>query len=138
MKQIIVDEVPAPALPTHQVLIRPRYSLISSGTESASIHSEGAIKTVADHPEHLAKIWKALKEHGPIRTLAELRAKFQEYSVLGYAGAGRVVDKHATVTDLEPGDRVAYRGEGTGPGEYIVSPLHSLAKAPESGPCAPH
>jgi predicted dehydrogenase/threonine dehydrogenase-like Zn-dependent dehydrogenase len=136
IKEIIVDEVPAPALAPHQVLIRPSYSLISSGTESASIHSEGAIKTVADHPEHLAKIWKALKEHGPIRTLAELRAKFQEYSVLGYAGAGRVVGKHATVTDLEPGDRVAYGGEGTGHGEYIVAARNYVAKVPESVPFA--
>jgi predicted dehydrogenase/threonine dehydrogenase-like Zn-dependent dehydrogenase len=132
IKEIIVDEVPVPALAPHQVLIRPSYSLISSGTESASIHTEGAIRTVADHPEHLAKIWKALKEHGPIRTLAELRAKFQEYSVLGYAGAGTVVDKHATVTDLEPGDRVAYGGEGTGHGEYIVASRNYVAKVPES------
>src|SRR5437868_11479127 len=94
IKEIVVDEVPAPELVPHHVLIQPAYSLISSGTESASIHSEGAVRTVAEHPEHLAKIWKALKEHGPTRTVAEVMAKFQEYSILGYAGAGVVVEKH--------------------------------------------
>ena len=38
--EIIVDRVPDPELAPHQVLIRPLYSLISSGTETASIHQE--------------------------------------------------------------------------------------------------
>jgi predicted dehydrogenase/threonine dehydrogenase-like Zn-dependent dehydrogenase len=134
IKEIVVDDLPAPALKPHHLLIRPAYSLISSGTETASIHQNGALQTVAEHPEHLQKIWMAMKEHGPVRTFAEVRAKFSDYTTLGYAGAGVVVDKHSTVKDFEVGDRVSYGGEGTGHGEYILAARNFVAKLPESVP----
>src|SRR5690242_10102171 len=117
LKDIVVDEVPDPKVTPHHVLVRPHASLISSGTETASIHQEGVLKEVADNPSHLRKIWDAMKSNGPMRTIAEVQAKFSEYAVLGYSGAGVIGEVHPTVTDLEPGDRVAYGGEGTGHGE---------------------
>jgi predicted dehydrogenase/threonine dehydrogenase-like Zn-dependent dehydrogenase len=134
LKDIIVDEVPDPVASPHHVLIRPIYSLISSGTETASIHQEGALRAVADNPSQLGKIWNAVKTQGPLRTLAEVRAKFSEYAVLGYSGAGFVVEKHETVTDLNVGDRVAYGGEGTGHGETILVGRNLVAKIPDHVP----
>jgi predicted dehydrogenase/threonine dehydrogenase-like Zn-dependent dehydrogenase len=134
IKDIVVDELPVPEVAPHHLLIRPAYSLISSGTETASIHQNGALHTVAEHPEHLQKIWKAVKEHGPVRTVAEVQAKFSEYTTLGYAGAGVVVEKHSTVKDFKVGDRVSYGGEGTGHGEYILAPRNFVAKLPDSVP----
>src|SRR5437762_9760000 len=93
LNEIIVDEVPDPVVTPHHVLVRPLYSLISSGTETASIHRDSVLKEVADHPSHLRKIWEVMKTAGPVRTLAEVRAKFGEYAVLGYSGAGVVVEK---------------------------------------------
>src|SRR5215204_2835811 len=117
LKRIIVDEVPDPVVKPYHVIVRPICSLISSGTETASIHQEGLLKEVAENPSHLQKVLSVMKVMGPVRTLSEVRAKFSEYAVLGYSGAGVIVDKHATVTDLEIGDRVSYGGEGTGHGE---------------------
>jgi predicted dehydrogenase/threonine dehydrogenase-like Zn-dependent dehydrogenase len=134
IKDIVVQEAPDPVAPPHHVLIRPLYSLISSGTETASIHQEGVLKEVADNPSHLRKIWNVMKVNGPVRTIAEVRAKFSEYAVLGYAGAGIVLDKHPTVRDLEIGDRVAYGGEGTGHGEVIVTGRNLAARVPASVP----
>jgi predicted dehydrogenase len=131
LKDIIVDEVPDPVVSPHHVLVRPLYSLISSGTETASIHQEGVVKAVANDPSQITKVWNALKG-SPLRTLAEVRAKFSEYAVLGYAGAGLVVEKHPTVTDLEVGDRVAYGGEGTGHGETIPVGRNLAARVPEN------
>jgi predicted dehydrogenase len=130
LKDIVVDEVPDPVASPHHVLIRPIYSLISSGTETASIHREGVLKAVADNPSQMGKIWTVLKSQGPVRTLAEVRAKFSEYAVLGYAGAGVVAEKHATVTDLEVGERVSYGGEGTGHGETILVGRNLAARIP--------
>src|SRR5262245_49087400 len=76
-----------------------------------------------------------MKVAGPARTLAEVRAKFSEYAALGYSGAGVVVDKHTTVTDLEIGETVAYGGEGTGHGETILTGPNLVAKAPHDMPC---
>src|SRR5258708_3071163 len=134
IKDIVVAEVPDPVAPPHHVLIRPLYSLISSGTETASIHREGILQEVAENPSHLRKIWNVMKVNGPASTLAEVRAKFSEYAVLGYSGAGIVLDKHPTVRDLEIGNRVAYGGEGTGHGEVIVTGRNLVARAPVSVP----
>ena len=73
-----------------------------------------------------------MKMMGPIRTLNEVRAKFSEYAVLGYSGAGVIVDKHPTVKDIEIGDKVAYGGEGTGHGEMILTGRQLVAKVPEN------
>ncbi|HWB82800.1 MAG TPA: bi-domain-containing oxidoreductase [Bryobacteraceae bacterium] len=134
LKEIIVDEVPDPMVRPHHVLVRPLYSLISSGTETASIHQEGVLKEVAENPSHLRKILDVMKAAGPLPTLSEVRAKFSEFAVLGYSGAGVVAEKHATVTDVEIGDRVAYGGEGTGHGESILTGRNLVARVPESVP----
>lgn len=134
LKQIIVDEVPDPVVIPHHVLVRPLYSLISSGTETASIHQEGVLRAVADNPSQLAKIWNVLKLQGPRSTFAEVKAKFSEYAVLGYSGAGVVAQKHPTVEDLQVGDRVAYGGEGTGHGETILVGTKLVVPVPDSVP----
>jgi len=134
LKEILVDEVPDPTVTSHHVLVRPLFSLISSGTETASIHQEGVIKAVAENPSHLGKIWNVLKVQGPISTFAEVRAKLKEYAVLGYSGAGIIVDKHPTVTSFEIRDRVAYGGEGTGHGETILVGEKLVVKVPEQVP----
>lgn len=131
-KQIIVDEVPDPVVIPHHVLVRPIYSLISSGTETASIHQEGVLRAVADNPSQLTKIWNVLKVQGPLSTLAEVKAKFSEYAVLGYSGAGIVVDKHPSVTNFQIGDRVAYGGEGTGHGETILVGENLTVRVPDT------
>src|ERR1041385_705123 len=77
-------------------------------------------------------IWEVMKDKGPIRTAAEVRAKFSEYAVLGYSGAGTIVDKHDSVRHLEIGDRVSYGGEGTGHGETILTGQNLVARIPEN------
>ncbi len=134
LKEIIVDEVPDPVVISHHVLVRPLYSLISSGTETASIHQEGVLRAVADDPSHLKKIWNVLKVSGPTSTFREVRAKLQEYAVLGYSGAGIVAEKHPSVKTLEVGDRVAYGGEGTGHGESILVGEKLVVKVPPAVP----
>ena len=134
IRDIIVAEVPDPIASAHHVLIHPLYSLISSGTETASIHQEGVLKEVADNPSQIRKVWEVMKVNGPFRTAAEVRAKFKEYAVLGYSGAGVVIDKHPTVGDLEIGQRVAYGGEGTGHGEAILTGRNLVARVPDCVP----
>src|ERR1700721_2666186 len=115
LKDIIVDEVPDPVVTPHPVLVPPIYSLISSGTETSQI-TQG---------------WNALKG-SPIRTLAEVRAKFSEYAILGYSGAGLVAEKQPSVSDIQVGDRVTYGGEGTGHGETIPVDRNLAARIPDN------
>jgi predicted dehydrogenase len=131
---IVVERVPDPVAGPGMVLVRPLYSLISSGTETASIHQEGVLKEVAENPSHMKKVYEVLKGAGPAGTYAELKARFSAYAVLGYSGAGIVVDKHASVHDLELGARVAYGGEGTGHGETIAVGRNLVARVPDGVP----
>ncbi len=135
LRNIIVDEVADPVVTSHHVLVRPIYSLISSGTETADIHTENVMKEVADNPSHLKTVWNVLKQAGPWKTFKEVRAKMNEdYAVLGYSGTGIVVDRHETVTDLEIGQRVSYGGEGTGHGETILAARNLVARVPDNVP----
>ena len=109
LKEVVVDEVPDPVPSAHHVLVRPACSLISAGTETASIHTEGLLRGVAENPSHIRTVLDAMKAAGPTRTVAEVSAKLKAYGVLGYSGAGILVDKHPTVKDLKIGDRVAHK-----------------------------
>ena len=130
LKHIVVADAPVPVVTPNHVLVNPVYSLISSGTESASLH-EGILKEVAENPSQLRKVWAGLKAMGPVATVAEVRAKFEEYATLGYAGAGIVLERHPSVTDVKVGDRVAYGGEGTGHGETILASQNLIVKVPD-------
>jgi predicted dehydrogenase/threonine dehydrogenase-like Zn-dependent dehydrogenase len=132
LKDIVVDEVPEPKVAPHQVLVRAARSLISAGTETASIHQDSLMKEVADNPDHLKKVLAVMSQQGPARTIEEVRAKFSEYAVLGYSGAGSVAACHSTVTDLALGTRVAYGGEGTGHGELVVTGRQLVAPIPDN------
>jgi predicted dehydrogenase/threonine dehydrogenase-like Zn-dependent dehydrogenase len=134
LKDIIVDEVPDPVASPHHVLVRPVCSLISSGTETASIHTEGVLKEVADNPSHIKKVLDVMKMMGPAPTVREVLAKFSEYAALGYSGAGVIAEVHPTVTDLQIGQRVAYGGEGTGHGETILTGRNLVARIPDGVP----
>jgi predicted dehydrogenase/threonine dehydrogenase-like Zn-dependent dehydrogenase len=134
LKDIVVDEVPDPVLTAGHVLVRPLYSLISSGTETASIHQDSVFKEVADNPSHVRLVWDVMKATGPLKTFDEVRAKFSEYAVLGYSGAGVVADKDSRVEDIQIGARVAYGGEGTGHGETILVGRNLVAKVPAEVP----
>ena len=131
LKEVVVDEVPDPVPSPHHVLVRPVCSLISAGTETASIHTEGLLRGVAENPSHIKKILDAVKVAGPVRVASEVSAKLKEYGALGYAGAGVLVDKHPSVTDLDVGARVAYGGEGTGHAETVAAGRLLVARIPD-------
>src|SRR5258705_1191004 len=132
LKNIVVGEVPDPITIPNHVLIKPFYSLISSGTETADIHTDSLVKEVAENPSHLSKIWSVMKQQGVVKTLEEVKAKFSQYAALGYSGAGILVDKHPSVRDFEIGDRVAYGGEGTGHAETVIAGEKLVVKVPDA------
>ena len=130
LKSIVVEEVPDPLLQPYHVLVRPAYSLISSGTETASLHTDGVVAELRHNPSHLQKIAAVAKINGPVRTFAEVKAKFSEYAVLGYSGAGIVAQVHPTVSDIGVGQRVAFGGEGSGHGETVLAGRNLVVPVP--------
>ena len=134
LKDIVVEEVPDPLVQPHHVLVRPAWSLISAGTETASLHTDGVVAELRHNPSHLQKLASVARTTGPVRTFAEARAKFSEYAVLGYSGAGVVGEVHPTVRDLEAGQRVAFGGEGSGHGETVLAGRNLVVPVPDTVP----
>ena len=83
-------------------------------------------------PRILQTVWNVMKKTDPVSTFHEIRAKFKDYAVLGYSGAGIVIEKDAKITDLEIGQRVSYGGEGTGHGETINVGRNLIARVPDA------
>jgi predicted dehydrogenase/threonine dehydrogenase-like Zn-dependent dehydrogenase len=130
VSEIIVEEVPDPLVPAHHVLVRPVSSLISSGTETASIHTGSIASQVTE--SRVRMVLDVMKQEGPAATIRETRAKLRdEYAVIGYSGAGIVGEIHGGTSDIQVGDRVAYGGEGTGHAESIVTGRNLVAKIPD-------
>ena len=130
LEHIVVEEVPAPVVTAHHVLLNTHASLISSGTETASLR--GFVRAVSDNPSQIGKILNVMRENHPVATTREIAAKFSELVALGYSGAGVVVDCHSTVDDVFVGDRVAYGGEGTGHAETILAGKNLVARIPDN------
>jgi predicted dehydrogenase/threonine dehydrogenase-like Zn-dependent dehydrogenase len=129
LEHIVVEEVPAPVVTAHHVLLNTHASLISSGTETASLR--GVVRAVSDNPSQIGKILDVMRENHPVATAREIAAKFSELVALGYSGAGVVIECHSTVDDIHVGDRVAYGGEGTGHAETILAGKNLVAKIPD-------
>ena len=65
LKEIRVEELPAPTLRANHVLVGVQASLISSGTETASIKTKGIANELRENPSHIEKILKVMQATNP-------------------------------------------------------------------------
>jgi predicted dehydrogenase/threonine dehydrogenase-like Zn-dependent dehydrogenase len=109
-----VGEVPVPALQRGRVLVRTVASLISAGTERASVElvSKGLLQEARQRPDLVKAVVAKVKSEGLLNTFASVRDKMAASSTLGYSAAGIVVEVAEDVTEFHVGDRVACAGVG--------------------------
>lgn len=109
-----VGDVPVPALQRGRVLVRTVASLISAGTERASVElvSKGLIQEARQRPDLVKAVVAKVKSEGLLNTFASVRDKMAASSTLGYSAAGIVVEVADDVTEFHIGDRVSCAGVG--------------------------
>lgn len=109
-----VGEVPVPALQRGRVLVRTVASLISAGTERASVElvSKGLLQEARQRPDLVKAVVAKVKSEGLLNTFASVRDKMAASQSLGYSAAGIVVELANDVTEFHIGDRVACAGVG--------------------------
>lgn len=115
------------------VLVRTRASLISAGTERQQLQFARASlpAKAAARPDLVRKALDKMRRDGVIETVGALFARLDTPSPLGYSLSGVVVDVHASVSGLAPGDRVACAGAGyANHAEFNVIPKHLCVKLP--------
>ncbi|MBU0672786.1 MAG: bi-domain-containing oxidoreductase, partial [Candidatus Margulisbacteria bacterium] len=121
----VIDDVPRPTPQAGHVLIKVLYSVISPGTETASL---GNSSTVSGN--NLSKVMGIIQSGGLERAIEIVKDKLNRLSPKGYSGAGVVVAKGEDVLEFELGDKVAYAGQPHA--EYVLAPKNLVAKMPEN------
>ncbi|MFR9805620.1 bi-domain-containing oxidoreductase [Pseudonocardia sp. RS010] len=121
MKQVVQNyrtgeltllEVPAPACKPGGVLVRTRWSLISTGTELMKVGEAGMslVAKARARPDQVAKVVQSVGTAGLSATYRKVTTKLDSYTPLGYSLAGVVEEVGEGVHDVAIGDVVACAG----------------------------
>ncbi len=134
--EVHVLDVPEPGLRPGTVLVRTHHSLISPGTESASLGSggrrEGLLLKALRNPQLVRKVFQRVSSQGLESTAALVKARLSSEQPLGYSCSGTVVAVAPEVEHFRPGDRVACAGAGyANHAAMNVVPQNLVARLPE-------
>ena len=130
--RIRIVEVPTPNMGKDQVLISTHYSLISSGTESATLGKtpiELARQTLKD-PWMRQAVKGLVLSSGPMQTYDTIMNELTLLRAIGYSGSGLVLDTGGNVSGINPGDRVAYAAQGHA--EQVAPYSNHVVRVPDS------
>jgi len=112
--RIVVEEVPVPAIGDFDVLIDTRASVISTGTELATLNKtlpELVRQTLSD-PWMRQAVKQVMASGGLLNTADRVHDELIALRVVGYSGSGIVAGTGGRVTSVKAGDRVAFAGCG--------------------------
>ena len=121
MKQVVQNyksgelallDVPEPACKPGGVLVRTRYSLISTGTELMKVSeaSKSLIGKAKARPDQVAKVMQSVATNGLTATYRKVTSKLDSYTPLGYSLCGVVTAVGDGITDVSVGSLVACAG----------------------------
>ena len=129
-------EVPVPTRPAGMILVATRASLISAGTERATVQAAQAslLGKARQRPDQVRKVLDNVQKEGLAATLAKVRDKLDQPKALGYSSAGVVLAADAGER-VRAGDRVACGGADYAThAEVVVVPRNLVAPIPEGLP----
>lgn len=111
---IVAEDVPVPRCGPQHVIIANRYSLISAGTETASVRrnmKDMVVKAMSD-PELRDSVKEMLFKDGIQKTAARVNYETTKWTPMGYSGAGVALQVGRQIDGIAEGDLVAYGGQG--------------------------
>lgn len=134
--ELYVSDVPMPSISAGFVLIRNHYSLISAGTERATVSTAKAslLGKARQRPDLVKQVLETYKKEGFGETLKRVRTKLETLKELGYSSAGTVLLSMDTAGVFRPGDRVACGGSNASHAGIISVPQNLVVKIPEAVP----
>lgn len=130
---ISIEEVPAPVRTPAGLLVATRFSLISAGTERATVElgNKSLVGKARARPDLVRKVVESAREEGPATTLAKVRGQLEHPNPLGYSSSGIVLEAPPE-SPAGPGDLVACAGGQFAYHAQIVNvPRTLVARAPE-------
>jgi predicted dehydrogenase/threonine dehydrogenase-like Zn-dependent dehydrogenase len=132
--EVEVLDVPPPSVSAEGVLVDVRASLLSAGTERTKVQAgrKNLVQKARARPDQVALVLEKAKRDGIKDTVAAVRTRLDEPSVLGYSSAGVVLAVGALVRDLAPGDRVACGGASAVHADVANVPGNLCVRLPEA------
>ncbi len=109
-----VLETPEPTLERGEILVRNYYSVVSSGTEGATVRSarKSLVGKALERPKEVKAVLELFRRQGALQTYRAVMKKLDAYSPLGYSSAGKVIAVGEDVVGFAEGDLVACAGVG--------------------------
>lgn len=144
MKQILADlrdgnvgvhEVPAPAPRSGFVLVRTTHSLISAGTEGATVKlgRMNPLDKVRARPEQALKLLELARSQGPLTAYQVAQRALDMPVALGYSCAGVIESLGDGCQGLSVGQRVACAGQGwASHAEFVSVPRRLCVPVPDN------
>jgi predicted dehydrogenase len=133
----VVRDVPAPPCPPGSLLVRNRFSAISSGTEGArvALAKKSLLAKARERPDLARQVIERARSEGIRTTHQAVKRKLREAVAVGYSSAGELVEVGRAVPGFDVGDAVACAGGGHANHAELVSvPMNLCAKVPEEVP----
>lgn len=132
--KVTVGEVPVPTVQPGRVLVRTVASLISAGTERASVESarKSLVQEARERPDLVKAVIDRARTDGLRNTFNAVRGKLASSQALGYSAAGVVMGVGEGVTKFAPGQRVACAGVGYASHAEVLSvPKNLVVRLPD-------
>jgi predicted dehydrogenase len=133
--EIALEEVPAPGCAPGGVLVRTVASLISSGTERATVKlgSMSLVGKALERPDLVRSLIQRVRTAGLASAVATVRAKLDRAISLGYSSAGEVLEAGEEAREFRVGQRVACAGTGyASHAERVWVPANLCVPIPEN------
>ena len=129
--EICIEELPRPLCGPDQVLVSTRYTLISSGTELATLKKTPGelVKQTIEDPWMRNAVKSTIASGGIKNTLDRVFDELYLYRVLGYSGSGIALEVGSNVTHIRPGDHVAFAAQGHA--EIVAPYKNHVVKIPD-------
>jgi predicted dehydrogenase/threonine dehydrogenase-like Zn-dependent dehydrogenase len=135
--EVLVHDVPVPAARRGFVLVRNRHSLISAGTEGATLKlgRMSAVDKARARPEQALKLLELARSQGPLTAYQVAQRALDTPIALGYSSSGVVESVAADCDGLRPGQLVACAGQGwASHAEFVSVPRRLCVPVPPGVP----
>ena len=129
-----VVTVPEPSAAPGTVAVRVRASVISAGTERATmdVARKSLIGKARARPDQARQAVDRMRRDGVKATLEVVRQRLEELGPLGYSACGTVIEADGWARGVKPGDTVAIAGAGSANhADVDVVPSLLCAKVPD-------
>ena len=132
--ELKIENVPAPVIKKSGVLVRTHHSVISGGTERATIEisKKGYIGKAKSRPDQVKQVIKLVKKQGLKKSYEVVMNRLNTPVALGYSSSGTVIEVGENASEFQIGDRVSCAGVGyANHAELVFVPKNLCVKIPE-------